>query len=377
MHEEMIEIVKKGDQWGNEMIFRVKIPSGLEILGLGTRNFYGGEWDLGPTWNYLVLADTPFLVDTGRSGTSQSLIEMMAYAGFSAKDLGFIMLSHGHEDHDGGLADIAKLSGADIRAHSIYKKLVTVQPDKAPEKVKKHFPPSCWHCFMPDSFTEKNCLGYHRERSELTIQNIGSADNQISDNIYTTYLPGHSPDAISISLSDEAFLVGDNILPGITPAPSCISFQKQLKDILSPEDTGEYPAFGLEAYLISLNRFQKLICKLKPPLILPGHRLYHRDQWNLIDPQPRIAEIIDHHINRCADILNIIKDSPKTVREIATTYFPETAIKGPGIYMAENEINSHLEFLLNNQDAQMVQENLFTGQESSHFESHIYALSES
>ena len=100
------EIIQKGDDNGNEMTVRFRLPSGLEIFGLPTKNFYGGHWDLGPTWNYAVLADRPFLVDAGRFGQGLRLLDMMKNAGIQAEDLEFVLISHSHEDHDGGLAEL-------------------------------------------------------------------------------------------------------------------------------------------------------------------------------------------------------------------------------------------------------------------------------
>jgi hypothetical protein len=44
-----VEIVHKGDESGNGMAARFRLPSGLEIIGLATKNHYGSHWDLGPT----------------------------------------------------------------------------------------------------------------------------------------------------------------------------------------------------------------------------------------------------------------------------------------------------------------------------------------
>ena len=101
---EHAEVIHRGDDSGNGMTVRWRLPSGLEILGLPTQNAYGGHWDLGPTWNYVVLTDRPFLVDSGRFGQGNRLIAMMEGAGIKAQDLEFVLISHGHEDHDGGLA---------------------------------------------------------------------------------------------------------------------------------------------------------------------------------------------------------------------------------------------------------------------------------
>ena len=62
MEQHIEKIISQGDENGNEMVVKFQLPSGLEIIGLPTKNFYGGYWDLGPTWNYAVLADEPFLM---------------------------------------------------------------------------------------------------------------------------------------------------------------------------------------------------------------------------------------------------------------------------------------------------------------------------
>ena len=94
-----------------EWSVRFRLASGLEVYGLPTENFYGGHWDLGPTWNYVVMTDPPFLVDAGRRGQGRKLIAMLEFAGLKPSDLGFVLISHGHEDHDGGLGELAQKTG--------------------------------------------------------------------------------------------------------------------------------------------------------------------------------------------------------------------------------------------------------------------------
>ena len=95
------KIIHHGDENGNGMVVKFQLPSGLEIFSLPTKNYYGGHWDLGPTWNYAVMAVQPFLVDAGRFGQGENLIGMLEAAGIKSEDLGFVLISHGHEDHDG------------------------------------------------------------------------------------------------------------------------------------------------------------------------------------------------------------------------------------------------------------------------------------
>jgi hypothetical protein len=63
MIADRIEIIHQGDLNGNQWIIEIKLPSGRSIFGLATENVYGGDWDLGPTWNYVVQTENPFLID--------------------------------------------------------------------------------------------------------------------------------------------------------------------------------------------------------------------------------------------------------------------------------------------------------------------------
>ena len=237
MLQELIEVLEKGDESGNNMPIRLRLPSGLKILGLPTENSYGGEWDLGPTWNYVVLADHPFLVDTGRIGMSRKLLNMMESSGLSGEDLKFILISHGHEDHDGGLFEMVNLTGARVRAHLIYDRLIRYYPTEAPRDARKGFPASCWRCFLPESFSTENCLDYQRERSRLKIEAIGDGNPELGDTVHIYHVPGHSPDSLAILLGDEAVIVGDTVLPEITPIPSREEFFRDVSKILQPHYT--------------------------------------------------------------------------------------------------------------------------------------------
>ena len=345
MLRDMVKVVQEGQGNGNHMITRLKLPSGLEILGLPTENFYGGEWDLGPTWNYLVLADRPFLVDTGKTGQGIKLLEKMEAAGVSSKDLDFVLLSHGHEDHDGGLPEIVERCGASVKAHSIYERLIRLYPDEAPPGVNKDFPASCWRCLMPESFSSRHCPDYHRGRNRLRIETIGDGETALGNGMTACHLPGHNPDALALCLGEEALLVGDTVLPDISPHPTREAAYEQLAPILSPNyPRGEF-IFGLRAYVRSLKKLEEIGARMPHLTVLPAHRLYYNHQWNDVTLKARVKELLAHHVTRCADILEILKQGPKTAKEVATTHFDPSLLKGFGIMMAEHEILSHFELL--------------------------------
>ena len=60
-----------------------------------------------------------------------------------------------------------------VKAHAIYDRLINTYPAKSPPGDKKDFPAKCWHCVMPESFYQKNCLHYHKVLQDLAIDKIG------------------------------------------------------------------------------------------------------------------------------------------------------------------------------------------------------------
>ncbi len=354
-----LEIIKPGDESGNDMIVKIRLSSGREIFAFPTRNTYSEEWDLGPTWNYVVLGDKPFLVDTGNKNKGKPLLRMMEQTGLSVDDLDFVLISHGHEDHDGGLTEIvdsAGEKGVAIKAHAVYERLIRIYPSQTPAGLPRGFPASCWHCPMPESFTRKYCLEYHKDRCNLEIDCISEPATTLDNGVEVFHTPGHCPDAVAVLLDSEAMLVGDTILPDITPHPSQEYHFELTKDVLPEEYVEAHQLYGLRAYIRSLNRLRKIAEPLGDLLVLPAHRLFYAGTWQHPNLSTRIEGLTDHHIKRCADILNIIKHEPKTFEQISREYFEPDLLKGVGINMAKNEAASHCELLHIAGDAMFVED---------------------
>ncbi|MBW1813947.1 MAG: MBL fold metallo-hydrolase [Deltaproteobacteria bacterium] len=374
MIQSIAEIIQHGDENGNYMQVRFRLPSGLEVIGLPTKNFYGGYWDLGPTWNYAVLTDAPFLMDTGRYGQGNKLVEMLEFSGVSVTDLEFILISHGHEDHDGGLSDILKLCSAKVSAHSVYGQLVKKYPEKAPQEYKENFPAKCWQCSMPEAFYKEHCLDYHQALQQLEIDSIDDGENEIMPGVTTYHMPGHTPDSLAVMINHEVIIVGDILLPEISPIPTCVAQFNDVSNILGPKYSSPEAIFGLCRYISSLKKLKELSGQYPDLIVLPGHRLYYKEHWNHIDLSNRVNELIEHHVQRCGSIIDILKECPMTASQIAGKHFAQKLLKGVGRHMAKNEIDSHCELLISSGDVAVTDEEIFHLTGKNNFEAFIDSI---
>jgi glyoxylase-like metal-dependent hydrolase (beta-lactamase superfamily II) len=340
------DIIVKGKDNGEGMVVHYKTAKGTGVFGLGMPNIYAdADWDLGPTWCYLIVGQKTTLVDTGRPGSFDVFGALLKSTGKEFSDIHRIVVTHSHEDHDGNVAEISSAAQAKLWAHTIYRQMISYHlhiTDGAPHP---ELPGSCRICRMPKEFYQKNCLTYHKARSTLNIDFAVTDGQELPDeNLGFIFTPGHSPDSLCIVLEDEVIFTGDTLLPDITSQPSLAYAFKVNHRILPEEYRRTNDIYGLMNYIKSLS---KIVNLRSQPLeaTFPAHRFFYNGRFNLLDSRQRAKEIIQFHIDRCRDILKIIDGKPTEIKNIVVQHFPPSRLAGMGESMAENEVRAHLEIM--------------------------------
>lgn len=339
------EILKQGKTGGEGVIMKYRTRRGTDIYCLGAPLFYesGGDWSLGPSWCYVVTGEKTTLIDTGQFDKFDVLTDLLGQAGFAVKDIKRVIVSHGHEDHDGNLLELMAAGGAELWAHFAFENMAAYHEDIHDGAAHPEFPGSCRTCLLPDQFNE-NCRPYHRRRSRVKATHRIKEGEPSPDSRFRFLLtPGHSPDSLCAIFEDEVVFSGDTLLASITPHPSLVLEYYCNRRIL-PEGYGEdNSAYGLMAYIRSLDKLQKQCADTE--LLLPGHRLYERGEPHYLKPAERAAEILRFHVERCGNILRILDGRVLDLDQISIELFEPRLRKGFGKYLSHREVMSHLELL--------------------------------
>lgn len=338
------EIIVPGKDNGEGMVIRYRTSRGTDVYGLAIPNiFIDADWDLGPTWCYLIMKGRTTLIDTGRFGNFEVFQKLLQSIGKELSDIDRIVITHSHEDHDGNLAEVQQAAQSELWAHSIYRQMIGYHPQVKSGKYPE-MPGSCRFCAMPEKYHQQ-CLPYHQQRSTLSV-NVDISDNQTlpGDGLTFVFTPGHSPDSLCIVLDDEVIFTGDTLLPDITPHPSLASNFEANRQLLPEQFQHENSVYGLRTYVKSLHKIAHLY--RRPLATFPAHRLFYNGQFNLVhSAAERASEIIQFHSDRCRDILTIVENKPAGVADIVAQHFEPSLIEGYGKLLAHNEIMAHLEIM--------------------------------
>jgi glyoxylase-like metal-dependent hydrolase (beta-lactamase superfamily II) len=352
---EGMEVVREGDKSGLGMVLRFTLRGGREVGVISLPQ--AGHSRTGPTWAYLMDIQGWTLIDAGPRGALDALEDGLKLLGRKTTDLKRVIITHGHQDHDGSAYDLVKASGAELWAHELYFLFLPYGHDRTgldresplhraiheirsrQEEYFRARADSDGHDYWRDHMQSYMAGRRNILEENLPIHAIHDGD-ELGD-LRFMYTPGHAIDELCISL-DEAVFTGDHILPQITPHPT---FKQTYPDAIIGAIPAEYQErsehYGLACYLKSLG---KVLGHDRHATVFPAHRLYNHNRFNIRNLR-RAQDIMRHHLRRLDRLMEVMEEGADTAAKVTENLFPPRKLTGGGFFAAVSEVVSHLELL--------------------------------
>jgi len=263
-----------------------------------------------------------YLIDTGSGAdiSHEDLLNGLRQAGLQPSDLTYILLTHAHIDHYGGLSKLKPLTNAKIGCHELDVQTVT-HHDARMALIGRRLA----------SFLAETGLSSDAQNSLLGINSFpkaiyqsvsvdftyGARDMQVGV-VKMIHLPGHCPGHVAMRVDDVIFC-GDMVVEGITPhlAPGVFN-----------------PYGGLDHYLGSLARLQNWA---------HGARLYFNAHDDVItDLNERINATRQNLIRRMSNALDALS-TPLTLAEACDAIYGE--MNGYNQLLVIEKTGAYMEYL--------------------------------
>lgn len=227
-----------------------------------------------PEFVYVYLVDSEVLIDGGFC--SQESAEKIAEL-----EPKYALISHHHVDH------LGYIFFSEIQAflHPIEKSLIYIY-ETPWVFVEKQYS-ICERYGIPKEYVKPlKILSLLKLRLRATVRDT----NDEFLGLKALHIPGHSPGHMCF-YRDNVLFSGDAILSDTTP------------------NLSYYPEFpyGLKDYIGALEKLRQL----EVEVVYPAH------ERKIYDLPDRIDALIQHYSQRTAEVLELIKDRPMTVEEIA------------------------------------------------------------
>ncbi len=342
-------VIREGDESGNRMVIRVEPHRGAVIHAVSVPRVSFSY--TGPTWAWIFENEGLTIIDAGEFGSYQELDDGLKCAGFRASDIQRVIITHGHEDHDGSVGELVDATGAEVWAHDIYGHLQGYDPRAISRRptspIQEEFTRICdaENAYPPPSPQRDE---YMERRQTLTIDHLIQPNEQIG-NLTLIHAPGHSPDELCMKLDDVVF-TGDHVLPEISPHPT-------MKTVFTPEMKADLPEryhtesdwYGLLSYLKSL----KIVSDMgEDTQVLPAHRYYNHARFNFVNAL-RARDIIEHHGERLGHILDTIGEGTVGLAPLTRGIFERRKLMGVNLRAAMAEVVAHIELLEDTGDVEV------------------------
>jgi glyoxylase-like metal-dependent hydrolase (beta-lactamase superfamily II) len=268
------------------------------------------------------MASDCILIDSG-SGTDLSherLLSGLRQLSLQPANITYILLTHAHIDHFGGLARLRPLTGAQIGVHELDVQSV------AHHEARLALIGRRLRSFLSDA-------GLNEERRDqiLSLYRFSKAIYR-SVPVHFTYeaagmqvgpvelihLPGHCPGHVAMRLDDVVFC-GDLVVEGVTPH-------------LAPESINPYS--GLDHYLESLHRLQSWSRGAR--LVLNGH------DDPIVDLPAQIEATKQNILRRMSKASEALAE-PQTIEQVCLAVYGE--MSGYNQVLVIEKTGAYLEYL--------------------------------
>ncbi|CAL9428249.1 hypothetical protein SUDANB121_02013 [Nocardiopsis dassonvillei] len=274
----------------------------------------------------------PVLIDTGwdHDDSWEALVKGLARIGHSVEDVRGAVLTHFHPDHTGLTGRLREASDAWLAMHPADIAL-TERLLARDDHTSRHEPA---HQMRAAGFPEDDIaelLAGPRYSTPPVVPDLPLAHGERVDlpgrDLRAVWTPGHTPGHLCLHLADGGRLfTGDHVLPRITPHigqfPLTAADGDPLGDFLASQRT-----------VRDLPGADTLVC-------LPSH------ERRFTGLDTRTAEITDHHEDRLAEILRLLRTTgPATLWEVSsglTWRRPWADMSVRSRHMAAAETAAHL-----------------------------------
>ena len=235
-------------------------------------------------------------------------------------DINYVLITHGHVDHFGGLRYVRERTQAEIGIHELDLPVLANYEERL--KIVEHR----LRAYLGEAGVEEKkregimtlyMLNKHLYSSLPPDFTYGARGMRVGP-FRIWHMPGHCPGHVVIQLNDVLF-AGDHILKETSPHQA-------------PESLSLYT--GLGHYLESLRRVHRLAGGIH--LTLGGH------EGSIDDLEGRIQEIEGLHLDRLEQVLELLNE-PLTIAQISQALFPE--VEGYHELLAIEETGAHVEYL--------------------------------
>jgi glyoxylase-like metal-dependent hydrolase (beta-lactamase superfamily II) len=286
-------------------------------------------FDVGTVNVYLLLGEPLTLIDTGSrlKWTVEDLEALIRRAGVEPNDIKQLILTHRHIDHFGLGAEVKERTGATVVASAIdgpfiaeWEGMVVGSRDQFRSWGRAFGIPEDLFA-LNDTWAKAIVEAAHPVTSDRLVSE-GDVVEAGGRRLRVIECPGHTEGLITFfDDADGIYLANDHVLRHITPNPDVYSYEpSKLRS-------------GLPDYIDSLHKVRDLPARL----VLPGHG------HEMTDLSDRVDEVLQHHDKRADLVVDILREKPRSIFEIANQVWPE--LRPRDAHLAIREIIGHVVLL--------------------------------